>query len=106
MSASPPQPAPEPRSSGKGESSKERYARAVAARKAREDQERAAELAARKARAEAEAAAFAARGDDDAWTPVLAPPDPNKPASRAMLGILGAMALITGLIAVLATILS
>ncbi|HSA50448.1 MAG TPA: hypothetical protein VLH10_10095 [Yinghuangia sp.] len=104
MSESPPQPAPQPRSA-KGESSKERYARAVAARKAREDHERAAELEARRARAEAEAAAFAAQGDE-AWTPVLAPPDPNKPASRAMLGILGAMALITGLIAILATLLS
>ena len=104
MSASPPQPAPQPRS-GKGESSKERYARAVAARRAREGQERAAELEARRTRAEVEAAAFADQGDE-AWTPVLAPPDPNKPASRAMLGILGAMALITGLIAILATFLS
>ncbi|NUU22347.1 MAG: hypothetical protein HOV68_12670 [Streptomycetaceae bacterium] len=98
MSASSSEPRPE--------SSKERYARAVAARRARADQERAAELAARRARAEVEARELAARGEEDGFTPVLAPPDPNKPASRGMLAILGAMLLITGLIAVIATLLS
>lgn len=100
MSASPSQPRP-----AKGESSKERYARAVAARKAREDQARAAELEARRARAAAEAADLAARGDEG-FTPVLGPPDPDKPASRAMLGILGAMLLVTGIIALIATLVS
>lgn len=102
MSASPAQPSPQP---GRNESAKERYERAVAARKAREDQERAAESAARQARAEAEAADLAARGDEG-WTPVLAPPDPNKSGGRAILGILGAMALICGIIALIATLVS
>ncbi|MDI2126382.1 hypothetical protein [Yinghuangia seranimata] len=98
-------PTPQPQT-GRTETAKERYARAVAARKAREDQARAADHDAARARAAAEAADHAAQGEDQGWTPVLAPPDPDKPASRAMLAILGAMLLITGAIALLATLVS
>jgi hypothetical protein len=88
------------------ESSKDRYARAVAARKAREDQARAADREAARARAAVQAAAHAARGEEEGFTPVLAPPDPDKPASRAMLAILGAMLVVFGIIAAVATVLS
>ncbi|MGR6997145.1 hypothetical protein ACU686_01850 [Yinghuangia aomiensis] len=84
----------------------DRYARAVAARKAREDQARAADREAARARAAVQAAAYAARGEEGGFTPVLAPPDPDKPASRAMLAILGAMLVVFGIIAVVATVLS
>ncbi|MGW1994848.1 hypothetical protein [Embleya sp. NPDC001921] len=91
-----------------GESSKERYERAMAARRARAERTHAEEVARSNARNEilarkaAEAAASGA--DEEIRQTVLAPPDPNKSSAKQLGGILGIMLLITVLIGIAATI--
>ncbi|MFE3204924.1 MULTISPECIES: hypothetical protein [Embleya] len=87
-----------------GESSKARYERAMAARKAREERTHAEEVARSDARNEILARKAAESGDDGIRQTVLAPPDPNKSSARQLGGILGIMLLITVLIGIAATI--
>ncbi|MET7305291.1 hypothetical protein [Embleya sp. NPDC005575] len=88
-----------------GESSKERYERAMAARKAREERAHAEEVARSNARNEILARKAAESGAADEFRQtVLAPPDPNKSSAKQLGGILGIMLLITVLIGIAATI--
>ncbi|WP_161364416.1 hypothetical protein [Streptomyces sp. SID3343] len=88
-----------------GESSRERYERAMAARKAREERTHAEEVARVNARNEILAReAKAAGADNEIRQTVLAPPDPNKSSAKQLGGILLIMLIITVLIGIAATI--
>ncbi|WP_406287776.1 hypothetical protein [Embleya sp. NBC_00896] len=88
------------------ETSKERYERARAARRAREERTHAEEVARSNARNEilARKAAESGGADDVIRQAVLAPPDPTKSSARQLGRILGLMLLITVVIGIIATI--